>query len=159
MTFRRIIRYLIVLIGASFLFWACQHRHPEEFIHTFPGNTWDRFQKLYFEFPVMDIKYSYDLFLKVKHDSTYPFRNFYINIVLELPSGEERIKEFDFKMMNDDGSFTGQPENDALIITFPLWQDLKFSQEGLCKLEIEDLIPRTEITGIQALVLSINQKR
>jgi len=158
MTFQRIIT-LYAALAAIALLLTCCHRRPVEFTHQFPGKTWDRFQKLNFEFPVTDIKHPYDILLKITYDSTYPFRNFYINVILDMPSGEERINEYDHGMVNDDGSPVGRPEDDAMTTTFHLWRDLKFSEEGICKLEIEDLIPRPEITGIRSLHLIIMRKR
>jgi gliding motility-associated lipoprotein GldH len=158
MTFRRIITPPAA-VAAVVLLLTCCHRRAVELTHLFPDKTWDRFQKLNFEFPVTSIKYPYDILLKITYDSTYRFRNFYINVVLDMPSGEERINEYDHDIVNKDGSPAGRREDDAMTTTFPLWRDLKFSEEGICKLEIEDLIPRTEITGIRSLHLIILRKR
>jgi gliding motility-associated lipoprotein GldH len=159
MTFKRTFIPLVVLVSLSLLFLTCRHRYSEDYFHSFDNRTWNRFEKLTFEFPVSNTRPTYSLFLQLKHDSTWQFPDLPVNVIFDMPSGEERINEYSFKIMNDDGVFKGQYSNGTYELLLPLWGTINFSREGTCKVEIEDLIPRVEITGIQELNLVIKHNR
>jgi hypothetical protein len=76
---------------------------------------------------------------------------------MDIPSGEERIQEYDFDIMDNNGSFIGAAHDSLFQVIFHLKQGLIFSKEGMCKVEIENLIPKTEISGIVEIGLIIKR--
>lgn len=96
----------------------------------------------------MNTSASFDIKLILRHNDAYPFDNLYINVVMEMPGGEERIMEKDFRIRDAMGDFLSDDRNGYREISFYLFKDLHFSEKGLCSIEIENLIPKIEIPGI-----------
>jgi gliding motility-associated lipoprotein GldH len=140
---------LIILIMTVSV--SCQKDKGMLVVHSFPDNFWSRFEKQEFDFNVNDIRHPYDLELVVRHDDTYPFNNLYINVVIYLPDGEERIMEHDFIMKGSDRKFISQEKDGYREVVFTLRNGLRINKEGLCRVEIENLIPKTGIPGMVGL--------
>jgi gliding motility-associated lipoprotein GldH len=152
----------IFIIPFTFLFlsvfiFSCQYDKPTEYYYKFPNQTWSRFEYVHLEIPLGNTKHDYDIILSVRHTKRYPFKNLYINVIMKMPSGEERIMEYNFDIVKADGTFIGQDDHGILEVTFPLKQDIRFWEKGILKVEIEDLIPRPEITGIVEMGLIITR--
>jgi gliding motility-associated lipoprotein GldH len=142
-------RFLFIIL--VFLSSSCRERHGLFLLHSFPENYWNRFDKQTFDFMITDSNESWNLELIIRHNDTYPFDNLYINVVIYLPGGEERIMEHDFEMIGSDRRFLSEQKNGYREIKFPLNQDLGIHDEGLCRVEIENLIPKIGIPGMVGL--------
>lgn len=138
---------------------SCNRKKEIELIHNFPDQTWNRFEKVNLSFQVEDSKLSYAIFLKINHTDKYPYKNLRFNLVIYMPSGEERIVEYDFDMRREDGSFISTVKNDHLEVIFPLRSELQFTKTGICRFEFEDLIPRLEIPGIITMSVILKKNR
>jgi len=143
----------------AFFFADCKKEYAIEVYHTFPGNRWSRFEKIEFEVPVQSTDSYYDIYLCLKHDSTYPYKNLYINVVMFLPSGETRIREYDFDVKDEDGFFVAQMIQGKGENVFLLRKEIKFTEPGICLFEIEDLIPRIDISGIHQLGILMKKSK
>lgn len=145
-----------ILIALLFLFlwfpFACKRDKGLTVFNSFPERAWSRFEKQSFDFRIADNSFPYDLMLILRHSENYPFGNLYVNVVTEMPGGEERIMEHDFKMKDSDGAFLSRVKEEGYReITFPLHTGLHFAEEGSCSVEIENLIPKIEIPGVLEL--------
>ncbi|MDD5507460.1 MAG: hypothetical protein PHD25_03915 [Bacteroidales bacterium] len=124
---------------------------------TFNNQAWNRFEKQKFGLSVMNTTASFDMKLILRHNDDYPFDNLYIHIVMEMPGGEERIMEKDFRIRDALGNFLSGDRNGYRELSFYLFKDLNFSEKGLCSVEIENLIPKIEIPGILELGLCLQK--
>jgi len=148
---------ITVLIMISLI--SCNRKKDIELIHHFPNQTWNRFEKVNFSFQVEDLKPSYDIFLKIIHTDKYPYNNLRFNLIIYMPSGEERIVEYDFDMRKEDGDFVSTAINDHFEVIFPLRSELRFTKTGICRFEFENLIPRLEIPGIITMSVVLKKTR
>jgi gliding motility-associated lipoprotein GldH len=142
-----------IIVGAFLLFLnSCSNENTITVDHSFTNNLWDRFEKINIIVPIEDLENRYDFYFEIEIDSTYIFPNLYMNVVLYMPSGEERINEYDFQIKNDDGSFKVPLDNNGTgRMTFLLRKELRFNRAGNCLFEFENLIPRVEIPGIHKI--------
>ncbi|MCK4678939.1 MAG: hypothetical protein KAT48_12465 [Bacteroidales bacterium] len=149
----------LIFIVFIMILISCNRKKEIELIHHFPGQSWNRFDKINLSFQVEDIKPSYDIFLKINHTDKYPYKNLRFNLIIYMPSGEERIVEYDFDMRKEDGGFSSAVINDHLEVIFPLRSELRFMKTGICRFEFEDLIPRLEIPGIIKMSVILKKNR
>jgi gliding motility-associated lipoprotein GldH len=134
---------LIILIALT----ACKSEPAYEQKHIFKGNTWNRFENQVFEIPVDETGKSYDIFLTMKRTTEYAYEDLPVNVVLQTPSGEERIHEFTFRLSES----IKKPNNetaDSLTVEFQLWKEIFLSDKGKCTITIENLIPKIATPGI-----------
>lgn len=144
---------VLLLIPFLFVVGACNKNEKQCLFNSFDKTTWNRFEKQKFEFPIENNSSPYDVMLTLRHNDDFVFDNLYIHVVMEMPGGEERIMEYDFKIRDDDGNFLSNDRNGYHEISFPLHKELHFSERGACRVEIENLIPKMEIQGILELGL------
>ncbi len=149
----------LLLIPFLCITGSCRKSESLTQFHSFPNNTWNRFEKQNFNFRIEDVSFPYDLKLILRHNDSYPFDNLYVHVVIEKPGGEERIMEYDFKVKDTDGQFLSRSTNGYDEITFTLHTGLYFQEEGNCRVEIENLIPKIEIPGILELGLCLQRSR
>jgi gliding motility-associated lipoprotein GldH len=138
------IKYFFAMFLA---FAACKSEPAYQNIHAMQGNTWNRFDNQAFEIPVNESGKSYDIFLTMKRTADFPYEELPVNVVLQTPSGEERIHEFTFKLSQSIKD-PNQESSDSLISKFLLWNEILISDKGKCTITIENLIPKIATPGI-----------
>jgi gliding motility-associated lipoprotein GldH len=145
---------LIILIALT----ACKSEPAYEQLHTFKGNTWNRFDNQVFEIPVNETGKTYDIFLTMKRTAEYAYEDLPVNVVLQTPSGEERIHEFTFKLSEN----LKNPDSDtadSLTAQFELWKEILLSDKGKCTITIENLIPKIATPGIVSVGIIMKKSK
>ena len=127
---------------------ACKPEPAYQKFHEMQGNTWSRFDNQTFEIPIEDTGKSYAIFLTLTRTSDFPYDEFPVFVTLKTPAGEERTKEFNFKLV-DYIKTSDKEVNDSLSYEFPLWKELQISDKGKCTLTIENIIPKIATPGIK----------
>jgi gliding motility-associated lipoprotein GldH len=130
------------------IFSGCKKSNEIVSYHKFPGQTWNRFEKLKFDIPVQAIDKRYDVYFFASHTREYEFDNLDFNMIMETPNGEERIKEYSFLIKDKTGGFTGNCTADSCIATVALKKGLYMDKKGMLRIEIEVLVPRLEIRSL-----------
>jgi gliding motility-associated lipoprotein GldH len=148
---------IIVFIGilTLFIIAGCHWTQKETIYHPFPDHSWDRFQKLTLEIPVKQCDRPVQVILFAWHTKAFPYRALNFHMVMETPSGEERINEFSLKIKNTDGKFLGTFQGDSCEGSIPLKKELYINQDGLLKIELENLIPRMKTEGLLGIGIRV----
>jgi gliding motility-associated lipoprotein GldH len=142
-------RYILVFILVlPFIFSGCSREKPVEKYYRFGNTSWSRFNILRFEFPIEQKNSSYDVFFDLHVTKIFSHDELPLNMVLNTPSGEERIKEYQVKVQNKDGSFPGECSGDSCCVKAALKRGLFIPKTGLLRIEIENLTPRLETEGV-----------
>ncbi len=148
--------HIIILIAVIFML-SCKPSKIYENYYEFKNNSWNRFEKLYFKLPIENTKHNYNIFLSVKYTKQYTYQYIYIYLTIKTPSGEERMKEYKFKLRNKKGVIKAKKIDKIWNIRFLLKTGFHFSRKGICKFEIENLIPKLETPGIKEIGLIVER--
>lgn len=135
---------LLILLLLS----ACKKNNEIIRYHKFKNRTWNRFEKLRFDIPIMDNEKRYDVYFFAKHTKDYEFDNLEFNMIMTTPSGEERIKEYKFLLKNKTGGFTGNCYQDSCTAFIALKKGLRIEKKGILQIEIETLVPRLQVNAL-----------
>ena len=127
---------------------ACSHEKPLEKRIYFPAGSWPRYNILKFELPVTGNERSIDVIFELRCKRSFIYDELPLNMVLNTPSGEERIKEYKLQIRDKNGSYTGILSGDTCITSIFLKRKLYCSRKGGLKVEIENLNPRLETEGV-----------
>lgn len=138
--------FTIVFVLFLFIFNGCG-REKRDYYHQFPGQVWNRFDILTFRIPITKPGGPYDIIFYAHHTKQYEFDNLNFHMIMNTPSGEERIGEFPFAIKKS-GSFLGTWEGDSCEVSIPLKTDMIFNKTGELTIEIETIVPRPEIKGL-----------
>ncbi|MCX6244538.1 MAG: hypothetical protein NTU98_07495 [Bacteroidetes bacterium] len=127
---------------------ACKKNNEIISYYKFPNQTWDRFTILKFDIPILETGKKYDIYFFAHHTKAYEFDNLKFNMVMETPSGENRIKEYLFMIKNRSGGFLGTCTADSCSASIALKKELLMDKKGMLRIRVEALVPRLEIKGL-----------
>jgi len=149
----------IIISGFLLLFFltSCNQGTMFSKYHKLKDYQWDKDNIIVFEVPAIDKEGEYDVILAVRHTPQYPYANLQLNMTMYSPSGEERTKDHDLYIRNNDGTFKGEGMGDLFDIEFTLLSNISFSGSGLYKFELHSLMPRYTTPAIMELGLIIKQ--
>lgn len=135
---------VILLIFIS----GCRKPAQTEWYHPFSDRNWERFNILRFEIPINDAGESHNITLFAYLSSEYEYHELPFNMVMETPSGEERINEYLLQFRSKNGNLINQCTNDSCLVQVILKQGMRINKTGILVLEIENLNPRLLTTGV-----------
>ena len=127
--------------------------------HRFKNHSWYRFDNLLFNIPIEEINKPYDIFFFAMHSKKYEFDNLDFGIIMNTPSGEERINQYNFRIKKKFGGFSGFCYQDSCEAVIALKKGIFFSQKGILKIEVENLVPRLvvkELFGVGIKIVPSN---
>ena len=127
---------------------SCQKKKVYQERHKFENYTWQRFDKITFNIPIEKNGTTGDIVLTIRHITQYPYPNLPMYIILNTPSGEERILEKDIRLLDLDGNFKGEVAGDLWDVEETLWPGFNFTEAGSYTIELENLIPKMGIPGL-----------
>jgi len=144
MSKKTLIYGLLILL----LFSGCKKNDEIIRYHKFNDRTWNRFEKIRFDIPILDNDKRYDVYFFANHTKDYEFDNLEFNMIMTTPSGEERIKEYKFLLKNKTGAFTGNCSQDSCTASIVLKKGLQIEKKGMLRIEIETLVPRLQVNAL-----------
>ncbi|MCD6113555.1 MAG: hypothetical protein J7J86_09875 [Bacteroidales bacterium] len=148
----------IIFLFCIILF-SCSSKPEFEKHISFKNNSWYRFKKLNFEIPVNKLNRDYDLFFTIKYNSDLTVNRLPLHVIIDTPSGEERIMEYKLKLLDKNDKPLGEKQNNFWTVELKLREDFSFHKKGICKIEIENLNPKIETSGIIEAVLSMKKAK
>ena len=142
-------RICFLSLAVFLLLCSCTLKKKEVIVyHQFEKHSWHRYDNLQFVVPVEEINKPYDIFFFARHSKEYEFDNLDFGIIMNTPSGEERINQYVFKIKKRFGGFSGVCNHDSCEATIAIKKGIFFSQKGILKIEVENLVPRLEVKGL-----------
>jgi gliding motility-associated lipoprotein GldH len=141
-------RYLLYGFLILLLFSGCKKSNEILSYHKFKDQTWNRFDKITFNIPILAVNKQYDVYFFANHTKNYEYDNLRFNMIMTTPSGEERIKEYKLMVKNMTGGFLGECRGDSCTVSIVLRKGMSIEKIGMLRIEIETLVPRLQIENI-----------
>lgn len=141
---------LKVLFFLCLLQFSCSENKKEKIVYQkFIDQKWHRFDKLKFNISIDKDNTTADLFFFVRHSKKIQFEKIDFGMVLNTPSGEERINQYTIQIREKSGDFQSKcGAQDTCYAEIPLKKELFISKKGVLTIEIESLVPRLEIAEL-----------
>jgi gliding motility-associated lipoprotein GldH len=152
-------RIFVCILITSIFFSACNLGRKKETIvyHKFTGQTWNRFEKVVFKIPVESVNEPYDILFFAHHSPAYEYDNLDFALIMNTPSGEERINQYHFEIKKKYGGFSGNCTKDSCEAIIPLKRGMRFTQKGMLEIEVENLVPRLEVKELFGIGIKLVQ--
>lgn len=149
---------LILILPFLLLFLSCGNNTRDLYqYHRFENEIWNRFDKINYVIQVRNPG-MYDVFFEATCKPDFEREYFSFNMVMNTPSGEERINEYAYRIRDSIGNFRGSCTGDSCLIVIPLKKGIELGP-GELKIEIENLIPYVETSGIRGAALRLAKLR
>jgi len=144
----KIFRHIVILTFLAGFLCTCSSEKPYKIYYPFKNQSWNRFNILRFEIPIHQDKKTYNIYFSLHVNQQFEFDDLNFNVVMNTPSGEERIKKYKLKLRSQSGTLLGQCQSDSCSNQILLKKDLFISSAGTLLVEIENLTPRVETRGV-----------
>ncbi len=145
-------RILVVTMWIALIFIGCKKQEELMQLRAFESNTWKRFDFVHVEFPVTDIKHSWNIYIVIRYNDDYKERMLPVNVEMITPSGDTRIRDYNLILRSiNNNVITGELKDgyyEVKTLTHPQFQ---FSETGICSFEIENLNSKFFTAGVQEI--------
>ena len=116
------------------------------------GNNWNKDSIVTFELPKLDSKKSFDLYVNIRDNDSYPFNNLFLIVSLEHPNRKIKVDTLEYQMTNPDGTLLGEGFSDIKESKLFYKNKVNFTQKGVYKIHIKQATRQTgKIEGVTSL--------
>jgi gliding motility-associated lipoprotein GldH len=116
------------------------------------NGIWNKDDIVEFTIPDLQAKQTYQMYINIRNDNTYPYSNLYLITELEYPDGETFIDTLEYAMAEADGTWLGKGYGS--IKENKLWykENVNFPVTGVYTLRIEQAMRKNgTVDGIVEL--------
>lgn len=150
-------RYLLLLL--LLVFSSCTHNKIFEKFEKIDNYSWKRNKVIKFEVPIEDTLALYDVSIAIRHTSYYTFANIRVNMMINYPSGDMRVKDYNILVRNKDGTFCGDGAGDLWDVTHLALEKVSFPYKGTYIFEIQNVMPLMETPDIMDVGLIVRKSK
>ncbi len=141
----------------TLMLFSCGSGRVYEEYKKLPDYSWSRFENIIFETEIEDADANYNIYIAIRHITQYPFKNLLVTTIMQTPSGEQRLLEYDLKLRDDNGKPLGNGMGELWDINIPLRKNFKFNEAGPLIIEFENRMPQPQTPGIMEIGLIIEK--
>ena len=98
---------LVMLSILSLGIVSCTHNEVYCEYQSFRNSTWDKDSVARFDVAIADTLSAYDVFVEVRNNNDYPFKNLWLFVDFTCPTGESRRDTMECILANDQGKWYG----------------------------------------------------
>lgn len=99
---------LTFLLILSILCLACDDRKVFSQYKPIQNSTWNREDTLRFKFSGLDPEQTYNIFINLRHDESFPFSNLFLITEMENPYGKIQKDTLEYTMAKPTGEWLGR---------------------------------------------------
>lgn len=122
----------------------------------FYETTWERFDYVYNDIELKE-ETSFDLSLNICFTDDYKYDDFsMVFTVFDSHGNPYRSKGYKFNLKDADGNWKSQRKDGGYTFEFPINKQLKITEPGTYRFQIEYRMPITPIVGVKELTLINN---
>ena len=150
-------RAVLFFLFSVFATTSCTRGKIYEQYAEIKGNVWNRFDVIEFDVNVEDISPAYDFYVVFRFMEQFPLDAVDIEFSFTTPSGETRSADQRIEFRDKDGNFQGDGMGDLWDVTRLVRQGYKFTEPGICKVEISSTMSYIDLPGIMQIGLIVRK--
>lgn len=148
-----------IIVFGLFALSSCNHGKIYEKHIDIERITWNRFDVKTFEFEIKDVAGGYDFYIAIRHHTDIPLNFITARFTLYTPSGEVRTLDQKIMLKDKDGKLLGDGMGELWDVVHPAREDFRFTEPGMCKVEIASTMPKADLPGILQVGLIVRKTR
>ncbi|MDR0506898.1 MAG: gliding motility lipoprotein GldH [Dysgonamonadaceae bacterium] len=141
-----------------FAFVACSQKEAFFEFHSFPESEWLRSDVVNFQFKPEDISLKYDIFLEIRNNNKYPFRNIWLFVDVIAPDGKQRSDTVNIELADVYGKWHGRGIS-LFSCSVPYETDVQYLYSGTYTYAIRQGMREETLNGISDIGLSVKAKQ
>ena len=148
---------LLLIAPLLFLITACTSKEIFSEFHSFSDATWSRSEKVNFEVSVLDSTQQYDVFLEIRNNNDYPFRNLWLFVDITTPDGKQRRDTINAELADVYGKWYGKGVS-LYTYSFPYELKIQYPNTGAFIYSITQGMREESLNGISDIGLTVSKK-
>ncbi|MAZ92923.1 MAG: gliding motility lipoprotein GldH [Bacteroidales bacterium] len=149
-------RNILIVLMAVIVISGCDNKVVYKKYHVLENMNWSRFDDQVFDINVTK-NIPLDLYLSLRHHTDMPYNYLDVNITMETPNGEFRSKDYHFSLKDSNNKWKGSGMGELWDLDLTIRKDISFRKDGICKVTIENKMPRGNIPGIIELGIIVKE--
>jgi gliding motility-associated lipoprotein GldH len=151
-------RWIVFVPVLTLLFFiSCDSKRFFEENKIIGNGVWNKEERIRFEVPVTDTASSYDFYINVRNDGTYPFSNLFFFIRTIAPDGRISRDTIECRLADDYGKWLGTGMGSLKFNRFLFQKNVPLRQKGTYVFEFEQAMREKELKGIRDMGLRIEK--
>jgi gliding motility-associated lipoprotein GldH len=143
------IKNSILLVLMVVCFFSCDKKRAFDEYKSV-GSAWNKDSIVTFDLPVLDSTKKYNLFVNLRANNNYKYKNLFLIVSLEMQNGFTKVDTLEYDMADVDGNLLGDGFSD--IKESKLFYKEKVKFRGKYKLQIKQAVRETgKVPGVKLL--------
>ncbi len=140
-----------ILAGLCAVFLACDSDRVFDEYKSVP-NEWDKDSTITFNIQEIDSAKIYDLFINIRNNSEYKYRNLFLVTEVQFPQGKVITDTLEYEMAAPNGEWLGTGFGDVKENKLWFKEQVRFEETGPYQIRIKHAMRKNgEINGIKKL--------
>jgi gliding motility-associated lipoprotein GldH len=148
---------LFFMVGLLVVFTACSRKEVFSEYHSFSEASWLQKEKAGFEVNITDSLQRYDVFLEIRNNNNYPFRNIWLFVDFTTPDGKQRRDSIEANLADEYGKWYGNGIS-LYTYSFPYEQNIQYPLKGIYNYSITHGMRAEKLIGISDIGLTVKVK-
>ena len=145
-------RKVIILVLVVFAVVSCDSNRVFDDYESTENNSWLRDNAVEFEVDVLDTIANNNIFINLRNNKEYEFRNLFLIAELTFPDGRSVVDTLEYEMTDKEGRFLGTGLTDVKENKLFYKENVRFHQKGLHILKVEHAMRKNNnIHGLDSL--------
>ena len=142
------IKWNWILLILALTFISCEQDYFFKETYVVENQIWNYDNLAEFSVEIPDTNSIYNLYLKVKHSTDYPFQNLYTKIKTEFPQGQVVDEIVSLELAGKGGIWLGNCNSKTCELIIPVRQNDYFVQSGKYLFSIEQYMRQDTLPGV-----------
>ncbi|MDO6736722.1 gliding motility lipoprotein GldH [Wenyingzhuangia sp. 2_MG-2023] len=144
---------ILLIIIAAMLIVSCDGNKIYDTYQTVENNRWAANDSIVFEVNLKEVSKPLHVFLNMRTDANFPYRNLYVISKMTLPNGVTIKDTLEYEMADAYGKWLGEGLTDVKNNKLFFLENYKFPQEGTYQFEFTQAMrKRGELQGLTELI-------
>ncbi|MDR0412782.1 MAG: gliding motility lipoprotein GldH [Dysgonamonadaceae bacterium] len=144
-------------LGILALFVSCTQKETFCAYHSFPQSEWAPADTVRFEVPISDHSTLNDIYIEVRNNNDYPFRNLWLFVDYGNPDGQTRSDTIHVELADIYGKWYGKGIS-LYHYSFPYELNVQYPDTGKYVYSIRQGMRENPLKGISDVGLKISRK-
>lgn len=145
---------LLVLIISS-----CDRSRVFEENITVERGIWSANNSIDFPVNIQDTSGFYNIYLNIRNEGNYPYRNLYLFVHVTSPQGNKLTDTLDIELADASGLWHGSGIGDLFFLQIPFRQRVRFPVPGIYRFSVLQGMRDKELKGIRNVGLRIEKAK
>jgi gliding motility-associated lipoprotein GldH len=144
--------------GLFVFFLSCSQKEVFYEFHSFPLAEWNQQESVRFEIPVHDNSIPYDVFIEIRNNNNYSFRNLWLFVDYKNPNGRLRSDTVYVELADIYGKWYGKGIS-LFDYSFPYELNVQYPDTGKYIYTIRQGMRENPLKGISDIGLKVSRKQ